>query len=116
MDWTTAVVLPAVSALVGAAIPGVTSWWGVFTERQKMRDDRIQARQESWSDKDAPVVANVLTLLIDVNPDRRDERQPRPASRADPVEPNPGAPPSGNDTAHHHEGRASVRTDPDLRG
>lgn len=63
MDWTD-VIGSVVGGLAGAAIPGYFSWRGVRDERKKMRQDR-------WAGQDGPVVADVLTLLSDVDPARR---------------------------------------------
>jgi hypothetical protein len=63
MNWTD-VLSGAAGGLVGSAIPGWLAWLGLRHEGKKQREDR-------WREDDAPVVADALTLLLDVDPDRR---------------------------------------------
>jgi hypothetical protein len=63
MDWTI-VISGAVGGLAGSAIPGWLAYWGTRRERK-------QLLQATWRDDDAPVVADVNMLLLDIDPDRR---------------------------------------------
>jgi hypothetical protein len=63
MDWTS-VISGAVGGLAGSAIPAWLAYWGVRRERK-------QLLQATWRDDDAPVVADVNMLLLDIDPDRR---------------------------------------------
>jgi len=63
MDWT-AVVSGVVGGFAGSAVPGWLAWLGLRRERARQLEDR-------WSGKDAPVVAEAIRLLVDVDPARR---------------------------------------------
>jgi hypothetical protein len=63
MNWTD-VLSGAVGGLIGSAVPGWLAWLGLRREGKKQREDR-------WRGDDAPVVADALSLLLDVEPDRR---------------------------------------------
>jgi hypothetical protein len=63
MNWTD-ILSGAVGGFVGSAIPGWLAWLGLRREGKKQREDR-------WRGEDAPVVADAVGLLLDVDPDRR---------------------------------------------
>lgn len=63
MNWTD-ILSGAVGGLVGSAIPGWLAWLGLRREGKKQREDR-------WRGEDAPVEADAVGLLLDVDPDRR---------------------------------------------